>query len=45
MDAGWANGGNAAAAQGAWSLPALDVLDDSPEGIGPNRLARLLGMA
>jgi hypothetical protein len=24
---------------------ALDVLDDNPEGIGPNRLARLLGMA
>jgi hypothetical protein len=24
---------------------ALDVLDDNPEGIGPNRLARLLSMA
>jgi hypothetical protein len=24
---------------------ALDVLDDNPEGVGPNRLARWLGMA
>jgi hypothetical protein len=24
---------------------ALDVLDENPEGIGPNRVARLLGMA